>query len=79
MYQYSLCPNKEAYNCGDREIVISKDSSIGKSIVLKNDQLCSYTLKSDTFTFKLKFKQVSNMKVHVTKKYLAAPESETTK
>ena len=58
-------------------MVISKDKSIGKYLNLKNNQLCSYTLKSDTFTFGLKFKQFDNMKIHVTKKYLAATGSET--
>lgn len=79
MFQYSVCPNKAAYQCGDREIAITEDGQISKQLVLKNNQLCSYTIKSDTFTYKLKFKQVDNMKIHVTKKSLAAPELEEEK
>ena len=76
MFQYSVCPNKAAYQCGDREITISETSDFSKQIVLKHNQLCSYTIKSDEYKFKLKFKQVDDMKIHVTRKYLAPPVEE---
>ena len=77
MFQYSVCPNKAAYQCGDREIAITENGQVSKQLVLKNNQLCSYILKSDAFTYKLKFKQVDYMKIHVTKRSLAPPEEKS--